>query len=322
MADAMASSQGRVRTGVVLRDPIPWHDLVLVAQTAEQTGYDACFVPEITGREAFATLAGLAGATSTLRLGTGVVPLTARRLMTTAMGAATVQEISGSRLVLGVGAGAPGPGALDRVRSQVTALRSLLAGHAARSEEGEVRLALEPQDAPPIWIAALGPRITRLAGAVADGVLLNWCTPDRVRRAREEIARGAGDAGRDPTTITIAVYVRACLGHEESVALAALRAATAQYAAMPHYRRQLESLGLGEESRQAAEAGSDLDAVPESLVRALCLLGDPAMATRRLQEFRDAGADLPLVYPVPVLDPASSLMGTLLALAPSPSLEP
>ena len=150
MTDAVVTSQGRIRTGVVLRDPIPWHDLVLLAETAEQTGYEACFVPEIAGREAFATLAGLAGATSILSLGTGVVPLTARRLATTAMGAATVQEISGERFVLGVGAGQPGPGALERVRSQVTALRSLLAGRSVRTEEGEFRLALELEEPPPI----------------------------------------------------------------------------------------------------------------------------------------------------------------------------
>ena len=51
------------RTGVALRDPIPWHELVLAVETAEQTGYEALFLPEITGRESFSTLAGLARAT-------------------------------------------------------------------------------------------------------------------------------------------------------------------------------------------------------------------------------------------------------------------
>src|SRR5207244_8133352 len=89
-----------------------------------------------------------------------------------------------------------------------------------------------------------------------------------------------------------------------------------QTCALPisHYRRQLELMGLGE---LAASPDSS-----EELVRALCLVGDPAPARRRLQEYRDAGADLPVVYPVPVLEPVSSLMGTMMALAPSPELEP
>jgi alkanesulfonate monooxygenase SsuD/methylene tetrahydromethanopterin reductase-like flavin-dependent oxidoreductase (luciferase family) len=155
---------------------------------------------------------------------------------------------------------------------------------------------------------------------VADGVLLNWCTPERVERARQEVADGASATGRDAQRVTIGVYVRACLGHDEAIALDVLRRATAQYAAMPHYRRQLEALGLGPEAAAAATAASPGD-VPEDLVRRLCLVGEPAGALARLDALRDAGADLPLVYPVPALEPVSSIMGTLLALAPSPALE-
>ena len=63
------------RTGVVLRDPLAWNDAMLVVETAEDTGYEAVFVPEIESREAFATLAGFARSTARVRLGTGVVPL-------------------------------------------------------------------------------------------------------------------------------------------------------------------------------------------------------------------------------------------------------
>ncbi len=60
----------------------------------------------------------------------------------------------------------------------------------------------------PIWIAALGPKATRLAGEIADGVILNWCTPERVAEARDAIRAAAGEAGRDPDAVTISVYVR------------------------------------------------------------------------------------------------------------------
>jgi alkanesulfonate monooxygenase SsuD/methylene tetrahydromethanopterin reductase-like flavin-dependent oxidoreductase (luciferase family) len=106
----------------------------------------------------------------------------------------------------------------------------------------------------------------------------------------------------------VAVYVRACVGLDEDVALAAMRRSAAEYTGLPHYRRRFEAMGLGAEP-------------DEALVRAVTLLGEPGEARRRLEEYRRAGADLPVVYPVATLDPVSSLMGTLLALAPSPVLE-
>jgi len=323
MADGMEDAQreapaqapaadGAGATGVALRDPIAWHDFVQVVRTAEETGYRACLVPEIAGREAFSTLAGLAGATNRLLLGTGIVPMHARSAQVTAMAAATVQELSGGRLVLGLGTGPPGPGALEALRSYVQSVRAALAG-----------LPLVPPVPPPIWISALGERGFALAGEVADGVLLNWCTPERVSRAREVVSAAAAGAGRDPRAVTIAVYVRANLADEEAVAIEALKEATGQYALMPHYRRQLEAIGLAEPAGSAAlAAGSgDVSGVPESLVRALCLVGDPDAARARLDAFRAAGADLPIVYPVPGRDPVSSILGTVLAAAPSSTLE-
>jgi alkanesulfonate monooxygenase SsuD/methylene tetrahydromethanopterin reductase-like flavin-dependent oxidoreductase (luciferase family) len=232
--------------------------------------------------------------TSTLLLGTGVVPITARRAQTTAMAAATVHDISGGRFVLGLGAGFE---------------RSI---EAVRAYVGEVRATRPAFDAatPPVWLAALGDRMVRLAGEIADGVLLNWCTPERVARARTIVAEEAQRAGRDPATV--GVYVRACMEPDEAVALAALKPQVVQYASIPHYRRQLEAMGFVAESEAAAHGDP-----PDSLVRALCVLGDPSAARGRLDEYREAGADLPFVYPVPALEPVSSLMGTILALAPA-----
>jgi alkanesulfonate monooxygenase SsuD/methylene tetrahydromethanopterin reductase-like flavin-dependent oxidoreductase (luciferase family) len=75
-------------------------------------------------------------------------------------------------------------------------------------------------------------------------------------------------------------------------------------------------MGLGAHVDVAASGSA-----PEEFVRALCLVGDPGTASARLQAYRDAGADIPVVYPVPALEPVSSLMGTILAVAPTPALE-
>ncbi|MFL5797903.1 MAG: LLM class flavin-dependent oxidoreductase [Actinomycetota bacterium] len=315
----------RQRIGVALRDPLPWRDLVMAVETAGETGFEAAFFPEIPGgRDTLAAITGLGE--HTLRMGTGVVPVPSRRLPLLAMAAATAQERTGGRLILGLGSGMPGPGSLDRVRAAVEFLRDSLGGREAKAPDtGDAfSLALDPGAAPPIWVAALGDRMLELAGEVADGVLLNWCTPERVRRAAATVAESAARAGRDPAAVSIAVYVRGCLGAEEAIALEALGAAAGQYAAMPHYRRQLDSLGLGapaEAATAAVERGRPQD-VPEELVRALCLVGDVGAAKVRLDEYRAAGAALPVVYPVPVLDAPSSIMSTMLAVAPSPVLEP
>jgi alkanesulfonate monooxygenase SsuD/methylene tetrahydromethanopterin reductase-like flavin-dependent oxidoreductase (luciferase family) len=305
--------------GFALRDPLPWDAFAGIARSGELLGYAAVFLPEIAGRDALAALAGLAGETRELLLGTGVVPMGARRTMVTAMGAATVHERSGGRLILGLGTGAVGRGALDRLREQVHALRSLFAGEVLEVDGERERLTLDPGSRVPVWLAALGPRAMRLAGEVADGVLLNWCPPERVAFARERIREGAEANGRDPAEITVAVYVRACVAQDEGAALAALRVASGQYAAYPAYARQLTSVGLGAEADRAAAAhrAATPEEVPERLVRELCLLGGRREARRRLGAYREAGADLPVVYPVPVGEPAPSILGTLLALAPS-----
>ena len=330
-----------VRTGMVLRDPLPWAQLLQVVRTAEETGYEAVFVPEITGREAFSTLAGFAGATETIRLGTGVVTLWSRAPITTAMAAATVHELSGGRFVLGIGAGTPQgsvatnplapPSTLELVRRYVDVVRQALEGRAVRPKDEDIfgaagfqlGVGLEGVDPPPIWLAAIGDRMIGLAAEIADGVLLNWCTPERVSQACDIVKLSAARAGRDPASLTIAVYVRACLGVEERASMAPLKAMAGQYAAIPHYRRQMEAMGLGSDAAVAAKAFSEgrPGDVPDGLVRALAVTGGRREALSRFQAYRAAGADLVLCYPVVAQEPFSSLLGTVLAAAPTPAVE-
>lgn len=315
----------RQRIGVALRDPLPWRDFAMLVETAEETGFEIAFFPELPGfRDTLAGTTGLGAHTSRIRLGPGVAPVPSRGLPLLAMAAATAHERTGGRLVLGLGSGSVGPGSLDRVRGAVAFLRDAFGGREARAPDtGEpFSLSLGVPSAPEVWLAALGDRMVALAGEVADGVLLNWCPPERVRRASAIVAESASLAGREPPTI--GVYVRGCLGAEERLAIGALRAMAGRYASIPHYRRQMEASGLGEAAGAAAAAmeRNRPDQVPEELVRALCLLGDSDAAKRRLEEFREAGAAVPVVYPVPVLDAPSSILATMLAVAPSPALQP
>ena len=289
-------------TGFALRDAYPWADLAGLVRAGEAAGYRALFLPEVGARDTLATLTGLAGETDRLLLGTGVVPLPARSPVLLAMAAATVQERSGGRLLLGLGTGPSVPGALGRLRVTVDALRIAFAGGTEIVEEHPVRTGLALSTPPQIWVAALGPKATRLAGEIADGVVLNWCTPERVIAARAELAEGAALAGRDPAAVTVAVYVRAALA-DDTVGPA--RVAAAAYAAYPAYRRQFQAMGIDP---------ADADAVVRGV-----MLTDPAEARDRLSAYRAAGAHLPVVYPVlPPGEPsAAAALHTLETLAPN-----
>jgi len=256
-------------TAFTIRD-LPWTDVATIAREGESLGYEAVFLPETGTRDTLATLAVLSAETTTLLLGTGVIPMGARTARLAAMAAATVQERSEGRLVLGVGTGGAVPGALDRLRTYVAEIRELIAASP-----------LPMSDPVPVWIAALGPRATRLAGEIADGVILNWCTPERVGEAREAIRAAAGETGRDPDAVTISVYVRAAFSERADEALLA---AAAEYSSYPSYARQFEAMGVAPSA--------------EAVVDAICLRGDREAAKERLEAYRQAGADIPVVYPV------------------------
>ena len=312
----VATSRQPKGIGFALRDALPWKALSGIVRAAEPAGYGAVFLPEISGRDALITLGMLAGETRDLFLGTGVVPMRSRTPLVAAMGAATVHERSGGRLILGLGTGDAGAGALDELRETVGRIRTLLDGETLELGDGPQSLSLPPGSPVPIWVSALGPRAMRLAGEIADGVILNWCPPERVPFARTRIAEGAESSGRDPASITVAVYVRAWVGGDEAEAMSSLRAMAGQYASYPAYRRQFEQVGLGPQAAVAAQAhraGRSED-VPEVMVRAVCAVGDAARD--RVEAFGQAGADLPIVYPVATADAAASIEGTLVALAP------
>lgn len=306
---ALAGSTLHRIFGEDVRARLAFPDLVRAVAVAEETGYRSVWVPDHGVWEPFTLLSAFGQRFASIGLATGVVTITSRPPEGMATSAATLAEVSDGRAILGLGSGSER--GVGRVGEYL----------------GEVRAHLDPSV--PVYLAALGTRMVELAGMVsADGILLNWCTPARVQRARAELARGARHAVREvdasrKSSPTVAVYVRACLGHEEQIALDVLRQSVAMYAAIPAYRRQLESEGLGDLAAAAAEARGrgDPAAVPEELVDALCVRGGRDRALARLDEYRAAGADLVVVYPVTAQEPVSSLIGTIMAAAPDAAVE-
>lgn len=198
-----------------------------LAAALENLGYDDAWSNDLgpgssgDGIAALAAVGGFGAVRSRLRLGLGVAALD-RRSPGVLADAIEAHDLAAThQLLLGVGAGfSSSP--LELVREGIGELRSLL-------PEG-VR----------IGTAAMGPRMCRLAGEVADFVLLNWMTPERIRWARQRVEEGAGRAGRHPEAVEVAAYVRVAVG---SGAAERLAAEANRYASMPHYGRHFEAMG-------------------------------------------------------------------------------
>jgi alkanesulfonate monooxygenase SsuD/methylene tetrahydromethanopterin reductase-like flavin-dependent oxidoreductase (luciferase family) len=220
------------------------------AREAEAAGYASFWVNHPGKTDGLAALAQAARETRRIALGVGVIPLHTRGPESIVAG---VREnaLPLDRLLLGVGS--PNPASLSRVRDGVAALRAELRGR--------------------VVVAALGPKMCRLAGEVADGVLFNWLTPDHARQSAEWVRAGAADAGRPAPRLF--AYVRVALG---PAAAQWLGEEGARYAGIPAYASHFARMGVkpvetavAAETPDAVRAGLAAwqGAVDEVVVRAM-----------------------------------------------------
>jgi alkanesulfonate monooxygenase SsuD/methylene tetrahydromethanopterin reductase-like flavin-dependent oxidoreductase (luciferase family) len=231
----MDSGRRTMLTGVGLdaRLGLSLGELRAVAQEAERLGFESLWTPAGGVPDAFHICAAWSYDTG-LRTGISVVP--AARMWTPwalATQAATLGLISGGRFVLGIGTGGAGPdffrsvGLPDKpiavMRDFALITRRLLAGETVNYEGTALSLhgaSLNTPELPPVpvYIAALGPQMLRLAGETADGVLLNWATSKRIAESRAIVAEGAARAGRDPSELTVSMYIRVCIDDDVAAA--------------------------------------------------------------------------------------------------------
>jgi alkanesulfonate monooxygenase SsuD/methylene tetrahydromethanopterin reductase-like flavin-dependent oxidoreductase (luciferase family) len=194
------------------------------AREAEALGYSSFWVNHPGPTDGLVALAHAARATTRLELGIGVIPLHTRPPASIAEGT-LANALPLGRLWLGVGS--PNPGSLARVRDGIAALRGRLTTR--------------------LVVAALGPKMCRLAGEVADGVLFNWLTPEYARRSADWVRAGAAAAGRKPPRLF--AYVRAALGPG---AADRLRDEGARYAGIPAYGAHFTRMGVKPEETAVA----------------------------------------------------------------------
>jgi F420-dependent oxidoreductase-like protein len=294
---AYISPGGDLRAGVDL------------ARLTESLGYESVWVTHGLGRDSFLVLAAYGAATTRLGLGNGVVPIYPRHPVAMAQAALTLAEVSGGRFRLGVGVshrasmeamlGLTIVEPLVVMREYVAVLRGALgAGAAFEGKHYRVHwsLALPARPAPPpIYLAALGPKMCELAGEIADGAILWLCPPDYVRDvARPAIERGRRRAGKTIEGFDLVAAVPLAVTDDPAAARAAFRNELSRYAALPFYRAMMDASGLGKGLRAFDRDG----AVPESMAAALGAVGDAAAARAYLQAYRQAGVTLPAVRPI------------------------
>ncbi|WP_224447962.1 LLM class flavin-dependent oxidoreductase [Haloprofundus salilacus] len=307
-----------------------------VAERAEELGYDAVWVSELWGTDAFVQLAELAMRTETVGLGTAIVNVFSRSPAVIAMAAASVDRLSPGRLTLGVGASTPkavedlhGTGydrPVRRIHETVELAKAYLGDADAVDYDGEL---FEVADFPgldadvPVYNAALGPANRRATGRVCDGWIPHNVPFEELSEAFEVVADAAREAGRDPDDIAVAPYVPAAVSEDESAAYDAVRGHLAYYVGSGEGYRRAVAIAFPDEADRVADAwrsgdrAAAADAVTDEMVHALGVAGTPADAADRLEAILELDVlDRPMLTVPRQADDALTLR-TIEALAPA-----
>jgi alkanesulfonate monooxygenase SsuD/methylene tetrahydromethanopterin reductase-like flavin-dependent oxidoreductase (luciferase family) len=286
-------------------------------QLAEELGYEAVYVTHIAGRESLTVLSAYAMSTSSIRVGTGVVPIYTRTPATMAQTAATLDELSGGRLTLGLGVShrpvveAWHGQTIDRpvaeMREYASVVRAILRGEDPPAREKWPTsfhlLGLDPRPALPIYIAGLSPAMLRLAGEIADGVILWLCNPSYIRDVViPAVSEGRERAGLALEGFDVVAAVPAALVEDRGGAYEAMRADLIPYFGLPFYRAMIERTGFGEDIAGYDAAGGDLDAMKRAIstefLEELTAVGDRDAVQAGIERYRQAGAGSPCIGPI------------------------
>jgi F420-dependent oxidoreductase-like protein len=308
-------------------------DQLRIVQEAERLGYDSVWAAEAYGSDTATVLGWLAGQTTTIRLGSGIFQMPARSAAMTAMTAATIDQLSNGRMLLGIGSSGPQVAEgwhgqrfakqLQRTREYVAVLRMALARERVEFH-GEtldlplpdgpgkaLKLTISPvQERIPIYLAAIGPKNTALAGEIADGWIPTLFSPEHLTQLRPLLEEGAKRAGRDLENFDIAPTVNVFVTEDLEKARDAMRPFIALYVGGMGSRRQnfynqlVSRYGFQADAERIQDLYLEgkreeaMAAIPDSLIDAVCLCGPPARVRERLAVYRDAGVGTLGVTPV------------------------
>jgi F420-dependent oxidoreductase-like protein len=298
-------------------------DQLQIVQEAERLGYDSVWAAEAYGSDTATVLGWLAGQTSKIRLGSGIFQMPGRSAAMTAMTAATIDQLSNGRMICGIGSSGPQVAEgwhgqrfakqLQRTREYVAVLRMALARERVEFK-GEtlelplpdgpgkaLKLTISPvQERIPIYLAAIGPKNTALAGEIADGWIPTLFSPEHLAQTRAGL----------PDTVDVAPLVYTCIDDDHAAARATLAPMIALYVGgmgsreRNFYNRLAVQLGFAQAAGEiqdhflSGRHGEAIAAVPDELIDAVALCGPPEVVRERIAAFRAAGAGTLIVAPV------------------------
>jgi probable F420-dependent oxidoreductase len=309
----------RARLGISL--PLAGHDLretIELARRLEQLGLADLWSSEAGGYDAFTSLAAAAVRTSSIRLGTAIVPAYTRPPALLAMTAATLAELSGGRFCLGVGSstevivgdwmGLDATRPLSRVKETVEAFRLALAGGKVDYTGRTLgvhgfRLQLAPAEVP-VMVGALGPRMFRLAGEVGDGVVMTIAASSAIETLLADFRVGAEAAGKATSgEVVLQQWVQLGSGSVASLREIA-RSGIAAYGVVPVYNRYFARQGFESEAHLLQKAWEHRSreearhAITDEMVDSMCILGDVDHVLVGLEALQSRGVTTILLGPL------------------------
>jgi probable F420-dependent oxidoreductase len=301
-----------MKFGITLKPEYRFDRAVDLAKRAEANGFANgwLFDSHVLWREPYPLLTLMGAATERLRLGTCVTNPGTRDVTVTASALATLNEITGGRMDLGMGRGDSArrvmgkkPLTVALMEEACRQIRALTAGEAVEIDGTEVQLTWARHGPVPIWVAGYGPMALAAAGRVADGVILQLADPDIIRWCMGFVRTAAEEAGRDPDAIEVMAAAPMWVGDD----LAAARERVRWFPALVsnhvvdlinRYPKDdlPEALWRYVETREGydylhhAEVGSNQARfVSDEITGRFCIVGPPSAQQQRLEELREAG---------------------------------
>jgi probable F420-dependent oxidoreductase len=317
--------------GVTFMTDPPASETVARTVLAEENGFSHAWMwdSHVLWQDPYPIFALMAAGTERIHLGTCVTNPVTRDPTVTASAMATLNEISGGRMEMGIGRGdsaqrvlGRGPVSVAHLEQACRLIRDLAEGRAVDLDGTEVQLKWSEGHRLPVWVAAYGPKALHCAGRVADGVILQLADPFIIEWSLRYLREGAEEAGRDPADIKVMAAAPAYLSDDLEHARDQVRWFPALVSnhvvdlvkryhegelpdALTDYIAAREGYDYAHHGRAGSE---NAEFVTDEVVDRFCVIGGPEQVRARLGELRDLGVDQFNIYSM-VDDPRAVITG-------------